>query len=1237
MSIETQNVTLRYISASDTSNAGASDYGATRYEIIFDSTIINYCNVIMFEYKLQDISESNENSNFDNTTFGFIAVEHAILSGISNQYILSVPATTNVLNKIVTQTIQVRVYAGQKQTSNKVIITDWSNLLDVYNPPATPNLDSAYFDTVYGSDDLYVILDDDANPDYDYSVIQFVICYFFKDTSGNTVWNISDPQSAVSDQNGKRTITVNNIGEVALENSVYVTAHAAYNWVSYVNDVSNNIYALSYVSDEITAISGDSDNTPNITDVSYNVYSTAPAIPGNQTITVKWIPPGNYLVPAYTLSHYELYYRKIISDTDDTATFIKYGENITDLNALEMIVNIVGNLNVGDLNMVDGNSIQFKVNAKTIAGNDQYSNVSNPIYFFKYSTAPKNLKVLSTSSRGQTSDVIIQFENPDNTGSGNPEQFIVSVNGATGTPVTYDSEAENYSVSLNMLSSDVGLISVYLQTLDTTDTTVVRHGQSIHIPYIARNLSLSSTYKMYSEPRNQDIALNWVLPILEYDSPWTIKKLTIKKTATNDTDNKYNDIEVDANNYNYELLPAEYAVNTMLQFRIVAELQHEYGTIYNIISNTKSLQAFTYAAAVSNLNITETSFSADKVGMTVNFTGLSTTAKGLGDDLQYVIKIDGEIHSTDDTLDYEANKLYSITYTNLNVSQMGVVEVYLQTKDTNSEDLKDGASSSTPYIANNVVLEDITYDVYTDPNDQEMKLSWNSPAIGVSDNNQWNVTGYTVEVKKGDNEWALLIDNDTNNNYTYNAFDDIGDATIELQFRVQANMLHTNTGKTYVLTSNVKSKNTFTYAQAPNNVVITNISYTSGAVGMTVNFTGVSNVDKGLGNGLQYVIKIDGEIHPTGDTLGYEADKLYSIVYTSLDVSQMGVVEVYLQTKDTNSEDSKDGALSSTPYIANNLTLNNITYDVYTYPNVQKMQLSWSNSVDFGIAWSVKYLVHKNSELYVQNISTNTYTYNLLPIEYAAKTNLNFKIIALMTHSTGTVYTVESNAQSLNSFSYPSAPQNVNVNWAVSNSNKSEMDVNVTFKNSSDLGVNNGIDYYKIELFNALSDPISNTTKAFLLGENSIEVNFDNVIYSATGNVRISLYVLDTNNEDRVITSNYSLVTYTSDVAPLFTDVVYDNRIITGKIISATPLLPVGKIPYIWNNNQFEVAKFNTTETTNGMNISQQESLGANGEYIYIFTLDINLFFGLNNVNVLGLAIAVSNTAAGVGVHKQTL
>ena len=1235
MSIETQNVTLRYISASDTSNAGASDYGATRYEIIFDSTIINYCNVIMFEYKLQDISESNENSNFDNTTFGFIAVEHAILSGISNQYILSVPATTNVLNKIVTQTIQVRVYAGQKQTSNKVIITDWSNLLDVYNPPATPNLDSAYFDTVYGSDDLYVILDDDANPDYDYSVIQFVICYFFKDTSGNTVWNISDPQSAVSDQNGKRTITVNNIGEVALENSVYVTAHAVYNWVSYVNDVSNNIYALSYVSDEITAISGDSDNTPNITDVSYNVYSTAPAIPGNQTITVKWIPPGNYLVPAYTLNYYELYY-----SINNSEPFIKYGVDMS-LNVTEMIVDIGGS----SLNMINNDFIQFKVNAKTVTGNDQYSDVSDPVYFFTYSTAPKNLKVLSTSSRGQTSNVTIQFENPDDTGSGSPQQFIVSVNGATGTPVTYDSEAENYSVSLNMLSSDVGLIEVYLQTFDTNDTSVLRNGQSISVPYIARNLSLDYiNYEMYSEPRSQRMNLSWVLPSLENDSPWTIKKLIIKITATNDTDSNYNEMVFDATtttNYNYTLPQAEYAENTMLQFRIVAELQHEDGTIYNIISNTKSLQAFTYAAAVSNLNITETSFSADKVGMTVNFTGLSTTAKGLGDDLQYVIKIDGEIHSTDDTLDYEANKLYSITYTNLNVSQMGFVEVYLQTKDTNSEDSKDGASSSTPYIANNVVLEDITYDVYTDPNDQEMNLSWNSPNIFVSDVNQWNVTGYTVEVKKGANQWALLIDNvnNTNTNYTYNAFDDIGDATIELQFRVKANMLHTNTAKNYVLTSNVESKKTFTYAQAPNNVVITNISYTPEAVGMTVNFTGLSTTAKGLGDDLQYVIKIDGEIHSTDDTLDYEANKLYSITYTNLNVSQMGFVEVYLQTKDTNSEDSKDGASSSTPYIANNVVLEDITYDVYTDPNDQEMQLSWSNSVVFTDNWSVKYSVQKNGMNLVDDQLTNNYKYNLLLEEYTTKTNLIFKIIAFMTHNnTNTVYTVESNAQSLNSFSYPSAPQNVHVNWAVSNSIKSEMDVNVTFKNSSDLGVNNGIAHYTIELFNNnLSVPISSTTKLFNLENTSYIVNFNNISYSATGYVKITLYVLDTNNEDRVITSNYSLVTYTSDVAPLFTDVVYDNRIITGKIISATPLLPEGKIPYIQTDNQFEVAKFNTTGTTNGMNISQQESLGANGEYIYIFTLDIDLFFGLANVSVLGLAIAVSNTAAGVGVHKQTL
>lgn len=268
--LSTKPPTLAYVSSLDMTST--SNFGSIKYQIIFDPILVSIGNLIMFEYKFQKSDASIP--NLDNTSFGFISVENAIQSGISNQYIISIPALANTYDGSVDNTIQFRVYFGITSSSKNVFVSPWSNPLNVYNPPVAPIIYSdasgtggAYFqprfntdtsfniDASFNTDKLYVLLDPSQNP-YDYNLMKFFICYFYQDASNTTIWSVSDPLSAIiSTINDKtfRVITVKNIGEVSSTspyNKVYVSIHAVYDWV----DSLNNYYAVSYISNEVTAV-----------------------------------------------------------------------------------------------------------------------------------------------------------------------------------------------------------------------------------------------------------------------------------------------------------------------------------------------------------------------------------------------------------------------------------------------------------------------------------------------------------------------------------------------------------------------------------------------------------------------------------------------------------------------------------------------------------------------------------------------------------------------------------------------------------------------------------------------------------------------------------------------------------------------------------------------------------------------------------------------------------------------
>jgi len=302
--LSTKPPALAYVSSVDMTNT--SNFGSTKYQILFDPILLAIGNLIMFEYKFQKSDSSIP--DLDNTSFGFISVENAIQSGIANQYIISIPALANTYDGSVDNTIQFRMYFGITSSSKNVFVTPWSNALNVYNPPVAPIIytdasaaGGAYFQPSFNTDKLYVLLDPSQNP-YDYNTMKFVVCYFYQDSSNTTIWSVSDHLSATIstfDNKTFRVITVENIGEVSTTspyNKVYVSIHAVYDWV----DISNNYYALSYISNEVIAVEASSGGVPLL----FNIVSNPSTSPTSNDATITGnIVTNTLLKPIATITY----------------------------------------------------------------------------------------------------------------------------------------------------------------------------------------------------------------------------------------------------------------------------------------------------------------------------------------------------------------------------------------------------------------------------------------------------------------------------------------------------------------------------------------------------------------------------------------------------------------------------------------------------------------------------------------------------------------------------------------------------------------------------------------------------------------------------------------------------------------------------------------------------------------------------------------------------------------------
>ena len=686
-----------YQSSFDVTNIGD---GRMSYSLTFDSALIAAAKIMMIEYCITTTDAIYPTN--DNTRFDYVANSDVTQTGIANQLNVAVDSTRTARDSTAIEYIKFRLYRGSLTTSD-VYVTDWSNELFVYPPPTTPTIfvtdisgagsvAGAYYESGETSDTLYVLMKEEEN-DFDYDQMRFIVCYFFQDETNATVWAVSDRLPATPTTLGNspfRLLTVPDIGRVSdTTQTINVSIHAVYDWVG---EDENAYHAVSYISNEVNAIPASSDNSPDITSVVYNVYDSfdvSPSVPGNQTITVTWLPPGNSVLPFYQVSYYQIYYSL------GTTLYTLYASNIPPT-TLEYTVNIGST----GLNLTCGQAITFRVDAITTQGDTEPSAVSSPaVNVFKYSQAVTGLNLTNVSydSEGETVSFTVNFTGVSSTGSPNKGcgaglAYVIEINGSIYSPsagdLTYNS-GQTYAISYSNLNiTQTGDIAVYLTTTNTNPSPPSPlAGLTAEIPYIANPLTLDAVdYLVYTNGNNdQSMVLTWSNPSL---GSWTVSSFDV--LFSTDGGSSWNTAGSTLGNVNtYSFDASDYLDSvTNIIFKIQANVVNG-SSGFIIYSNEASEYTFTYASAPTEQFVQWAAANPANTLMDVYVTFSNPLSTGTNDGLMY---FSSQVYDSNDqaigspiTTNYnELTSSYVVAFNELTYAATGYVVTLSFVTDPNT-------------------------------------------------------------------------------------------------------------------------------------------------------------------------------------------------------------------------------------------------------------------------------------------------------------------------------------------------------------------------------------------------------------------------------------------------------------------------------------------------------------------------------------------------------------------------
>jgi hypothetical protein len=664
---------IGYIGAVD---INSSLFGTTMYSVFYDADISNLGNVLMFEYQLIEGNVTAPNPG--NVTFGFVSIENATNTGISNQWTVAIPANA-IYNDVKNLKISLRVYVGVTGSA-EVAVTKWSNQLDVHNPPVKPVILNALYDAPSkDKDDLFIFLQD--NNVYDDN-INFVVAYYYQDASGVTVWDVSSPTEAVSvlrDSNNLLMIQVPEFGTVSTVDTyskVYVAVYAVY---TFKDNSNNNYYTVSDVSETFVAQPTTLFNKPVIYDIGYSVYTD-----NLQKMTVKWNAPAISSIPVYEVDKYRVFC-KINNESDWTfldevsGTQFQYVHDVSDESC--------------------NTTINFRVQAVSIYGTISPPSDPKSKKIYKRSQAPQDLVITNTAYTHATSNsdenvvMDINFKNPldNDTGCGDPDEYVIYVNSEEVGRIDYDKNKSQYVFSYSGEQTQTGNVSVTLTTKDTNSNEYIS-GFSAESPYIATDLILKPVeYQVYTNKITQIMKLLWN------------KQDKLGWTVMYEAQYKLNDglwIQFGNTSENsIEFNTAGFGDEDLLYFRIKCFLTNS-GTVYSFYSNIESQFIFRFAQApLAKVVWSSSNNNNTKMDMNLQIENPSDTGNGDVEHIRYeILKANGDLILSK-IIEYNKSLSYYTEYPDdMSYNRTGFVTVVIVTRNkNNSSQLLDGISYTASY------------------------------------------------------------------------------------------------------------------------------------------------------------------------------------------------------------------------------------------------------------------------------------------------------------------------------------------------------------------------------------------------------------------------------------------------------------------------------------------------------------------------------------------------------------
>lgn len=755
MSVSFSDPSLNYVGSVDISS---SHYGTNQFTILVDPSMSTLGNILMFEYKIQTTTEPTIP---DNVVLGYISVDSGacIQTGISNQWQIGIPAEANFNTE--NRSVVVRAYTGLISTS-EVVASGWSNSLIIYNPPAEPHIHLTFYDAPStNQDDLYVYLKSGLGPlenNYNWAdpSLSFILAYYFENNASpsETVWFVSEPLTAtrVSDSDLYQLVK-RDFGVVSTTYpAVYVSVYAVYSWT----DGEDEYHSVSHVSDTQTAVPSSYYNNPTITSLDYSVY-TVPSLayPGNQNMTVNWVPPTASVLPIYHVNHYELEY--ILNDP--SGSWIVVSQSLTP-STLSYVVN------PWTLGASCEDTVYFRVRA--IYDQGLISNWSNYVSknIFTFSTSPTDLKVsnISYDSTSQTVSFTVSFNQPTIEGCGTGLQYVVLINGDIYTPTSGSLVYGSPSYSIEYSNLDIvksGDIEVYLQTRDTNSSDVM-NGQSSSVNYVAEVVTLASVnYLVYDDKVSQTMTLTWDNPYSSSNT-WGVQSFKVYYSIDNGTPMQY-EAPITNGETSKIFTPPLTTCGLKYTFYILTTVT-DGTTTYEVQSNSVSINIFKFAGPPAEAVVVWASADSQNTYMDIygHFTNPSTLGCGTNPVFSVTVKNQngnalsyyGTTTAASMSINYlESQNLYEFRFDNVTFSATGYVELFTQTTDTNSPNGELSVSvnatytaSSYPIVQNLTVNEannQISFDVVTQSNlsrECTALIFDSATSIGSMENLKWLTT-----------------------------------------------------------------------------------------------------------------------------------------------------------------------------------------------------------------------------------------------------------------------------------------------------------------------------------------------------------------------------------------------------------------------------------------------------------------------------------------------------------------